>query len=116
MVNILKNLFGSSSSSLSAAEAKHRLDSDHSPFVLDVRQPEEFRAGHISGATLIPLDKLGQSLTKLPQDREILCVCRSGSRSSAAVRQLASAGYTALNLSGGMMSWQRMGYPIRQGK
>ena len=115
-MNILKGLFGSSTTSLSAAEAKTRLDADHSLFVLDVRQPEEFRSGHIAGATLVPLDKLGQSLGKLPQDKEILCVCRSGSRSGAAVRQLNGAGYNALNLSGGMMSWQRAGFPIKQGK
>jgi rhodanese-related sulfurtransferase len=62
------------------------------------------------------LNQLGQSLSKLPQDREILCVCQSGSRSSAAVRQLASAGYSAINLSGGMGGWQRAGYPIQRGK
>ena len=58
-MNILKSLFGSSGASLTAAEAKSRLDTDHSLFVLDVRQPEEFRAGHIAGATLVPLDQLG---------------------------------------------------------
>ncbi|MBI1257892.1 MAG: rhodanese-like domain-containing protein [Chloroflexi bacterium] len=115
-VNILKNLFGSSSSNLTAAEAKARLEAGGAPYVLDVRQPEEFRAGHIAGATLIPLNMLGQSLSKLPQDREILCVCQSGARSSAAVRQLTGAGYQALNLSGGMGGWQRAGYPIKRGK
>jgi len=115
-MNIFKNLFGSSNSSMTTAEAKSRLDNDHTLFVLDVRQPEEFRAGHIAGATLVPLGKLEQSLNKLPQDREILCVCQSGSRSSAAVRQLTSAGYTAINLSRGMSGWQRAGYPIKQGK
>ncbi len=115
-MNILKNLFGSSSSNLTAAEAKARLEAGGAPYVLDVRQPEEFRAGHIAGATLIPLNMLGQSLSKLPQDREILCVCQSGARSSAAVRQLTGAGYQALNLSGGMGGWQRAGYPIKRGK
>ncbi|MEO8391651.1 MAG: rhodanese-like domain-containing protein [Chloroflexota bacterium] len=112
-MNLLKSLFGSSGSSLTAAEAKSRLDNDHTLYVLDVRQPEEYRAGHIAGATLVPLNQLGQLLDKLPQDREILCVCQSGSRSSAAVRQLASAGYKAINLSGGMGGWQRAGYPVK---
>ena len=70
-MNILKSLFGSSGASLTAAEAKSRLDTDNSLFLLDVRQPEEFRAGHITGATLVPLNQLGESLKKLPKDREI---------------------------------------------
>ena len=115
-MNYLKTIFGASPNGVSAAEAKSLLGEDKTVLVLDVRQPEEFRTGHIAGATLIPLDKLGQSLAKLPKDRKILCICRSGSRSGAAVRQLTNAGYTALNLSGGMMSWQRLGYPIKQGK
>ncbi len=115
-MNILKSLFASSSTSLNATEAKTRLDADRTLFVLDVRQPEEFRAGHIAGATLIPLNKLGESLNKLPQDRDILCVCASGSRSSVATRQLNGAGYNAINLSGGMGGWQRAGLPVKQGK
>ncbi len=115
-MNILKSLFASSSTSLNATDAKARLDADRTLFVLDVRQPEEFRAGHIAGAKLIPLNQLGQSLNKLPQDRDILCVCASGSRSSAATRQLNGAGYSAINLSGGMGGWRRAGFPVKQGK
>lgn len=115
-MNLLKSLLGSSASNLSAAAAKTLIDDDKTVFVLDVRQPDEYRAGHIAGATLIPLNQLGQSLGKLPKDRKILCVCQSGARSSAAVRTLTSAGYTALNLSGGMGGWQRAGFPVKQGK
>ncbi len=115
-MNLFKSLFASSGTSLNAVDAKARLDTDRTLFVLDVRQPEEFRAGHIPGATLIPLNKLGESLKKLPQDRDILCVCRSGSRSSVATRQLNGAGYNAINLSGGMSSWERNRFPVKQGK
>ncbi len=115
-MNILKSLFGASSSNLSADEAKTLIEGDQPPYILDVRQPDEFRAGHITGATLIPLNTLGQSLGKLPKDRPILCVCHSGSRSGVAARQLDSQGYTVLNLRGGMISWQRAGYPVKKGK
>jgi rhodanese-related sulfurtransferase len=115
-MNILKSLFGSSGTHLSAQEAKARIESNPSPFVLDVRQADEYKAGHIPGAKLIPLNQLGSHLNELPGDREIICVCRSGSRSSAATRQLLSAGYKALNLSGGMMAWQRAGLPVKTGK
>lgn len=119
-MNLLKNLFGSSQTSavqtVDAATVKERLAGKPAPFVLDVRQPDEFRSGHIKGAKLIPLDQLSGRLDELPRDREILCVCRSGARSSVAARQLAGAGFTVMNLRGGMMSWQMAGYPVSKGK
>jgi rhodanese-related sulfurtransferase len=115
-MNILKSLFGSSSATLSAAEVKSRIDSKQPLWIVDVRQPEEFREGHIHGAHLIPLGELASHLDKLPKDKEILCVCRSGARSSAAAAQLTRAGITALNMRGGMIDWQRAGFPIQKGK
>jgi rhodanese-related sulfurtransferase len=55
-------------------------------------------------------------VNELPKDRPILCICRSGSRSSMATRQLAGAGFEAINLSGGMIGWQGAGFPIKRGK
>ncbi len=115
-MNIFRSLFGSSATNLTAADAKIRIDSNQPLFILDVRQPEEFRAGHIAGAKLIPLNELHTRMGELPKDTEILCVCRSGSRSGAAVGQLNSAGFSALNLRGGMMGWQSAGYSIKKGK
>ncbi|MBI5667868.1 MAG: rhodanese-like domain-containing protein [Chloroflexi bacterium] len=109
-------MFGSSTVNITPAEAQARLRGSQPPFLLDVRQPEEFRAGHIAGAKLIPLDQLSARLHELPRDREILCVCRSGSRSGVAARQLASAGFTSANLGGGMIAWQRAGLPVKPGK
>jgi rhodanese-related sulfurtransferase len=101
---------------VSAAEAKARIDSPDRPLILDVREPDEFRAGPISGATLIPLGALAQRMNELPTGKTILCVCRSGSRSGVAARQLAQKGYQAVNLRGGMMGWQMAGYPIQRGR
>ncbi len=117
-MNLFKQLFGGSAVSVPAVnprEARELLKGKQPPFLLDVRQPAEYHAGHITGATLIPLGELRMRTDELPQDREILCVCRSGSRSSAAARQLASIGYKTLNLSGGMSAWQRDGLPIKKG-
>lgn len=114
-MNIFRSLFGGSAASLSAEEARTRI-SDKSLFVLDVRQPDEFRSGHIAGAKLIPLSELQRRIDELPTDREILCVCRSGSRSNVAVGQLNRAGLQAINLRGGMMGWQRAGYAMKKGK
>lgn len=108
-MNVIKRLLGGSGISPKDVDLKNF-------YVLDVRQPEEFQAGHIEGAKLIPLNQLPKKLDSLPRDTEILCVCRSGSRSGAAVRQLTSAGFTAVNLSGGVMAWQRAGLPLKKGK
>ncbi len=102
-MNLFKQLFGGSAVSVPAVnprEARELLKGKQPPFLLDVRQPGEYHAGHITGATLIPLGELRVRAEELPQDREILCVCHSGSRSSAAARQLASLGYKTVNLSG----------------
>ena len=101
---------------INAAEARARIDGAAPPFLLDVREPHEYREGHIAGARLIPLGELGRRLNELPQDRDIVVICRSGNRSGTATRQLVQSGYRAINLSGGMNAWQRAGFPTRRGK
>jgi rhodanese-related sulfurtransferase len=114
-MNFLKSIFGGSQDAVSTADARTLVEEDKTVVVLDVRQPDEFRSGHISGAKLIPLNELPQRLKDVPKDKTILCVCRSGSRSGMAVRQLNAAGYKAINLQGGMMRWQSAGYPVKRG-
>lgn len=118
-MDLLRKLFGQSESdgptAVNASEAKTRLDSADPPFLLDVREAHEYRAGHIAGAKLVPLGELNGRLDDLPRDREILVACRSGSRSGRATRMLRSAGYNAVNLSGGMIGWQFKGYPVAKG-
>lgn len=114
-MSLLSQLFGPPIPQLEAPEAKVKLEAQPRPFLLDVREPEEFRAGHIAGATLIPLRELGHRANELPRDREIICVCHSGNRSSSATRHLISVGYQALNLRGGMIAWSYSNLPIKQG-
>lgn len=116
-MNIFKSLFGADNGTqVSAGEAKTWIDGDDTPFILDVRQPDEFRAGHIPGARVIPLGELSSRHGELPRNRTILCVCRSGARSGAAARQLRDQGLNAVNLRGGMIAWQSAGHTIRRGK
>ena len=115
-MNFLKSLFGGGTNSLTVEDAKARIENHQPLLILDVRQPEEFRAGHIAGAKLIPLNELGSRIEELPKEKEILCVCASGARSSAAAGQLSNAGFNVLNMRGGMSGWQRAGYPIKKGK
>ena len=112
---MFSNLFGPSIPQINPVEVQSKLAQQPRTFLLDVRQPEEYQAGHISGAKLIPLPELTQRLKELPQDQEIICVCQSGSRSQSATRHLLSAGYTVINLNGGMDNWERSGLPVKKG-
>ncbi len=114
-MQIFKSLFGGGGNSMTVTDVKAQIDEGNKPYIIDVRQSAEFKSGHIPGAQLVPLDKLSQHMSKLPKDREILCVCRSGARSGSAARQLTNAGYTAINMRGGMMSWQSAGFPVKRG-
>jgi rhodanese-related sulfurtransferase len=75
--------------------------------LIDVREPDEYAAGHIPGAELMPLGQLTQYLSALKPEEEIVVICRSGNRSQQAVRLLKQHGYTKVrNVMGGMLSWQ----------
>jgi len=100
---------------LNALESQEKLKESQPPFLLDVREPEEFRSGHIEAATLIPLGELERRLAEVPQGREIICICATGQRSVPAVRQLLTAGYSASSLENGMIAWQRARFPVSKG-
>ncbi len=115
-MDFLLNIFGPRVPSLDPQEAQKRLSASPRPFLLDVRQPEEFKQAHIQGAKLIPLSELASRLHELPKSREILCVCASGNRSLTAVRRLVKAGYNAANIQGGMSRWIGTGLPVQRPK
>ena len=114
-MDLFSQLFGSTVPALSPAEVQEKLKGTPRPFVLDVRQPEEYREAHISGARLIPLGELKDGLKDLPKQREIICVCASSSRSTSAAKMLSAAGYQVLNMRGGMSAWQRAELPVKKG-
>lgn len=85
--------------------------------VLDVREQDEFNAGHIRSAKLIPLLKLKERVDELDRYREqpIVVVCRSGNRSATASALLGNRGFAqAYNLTGGMMAWQKADLPVEK--
>jgi rhodanese-related sulfurtransferase len=86
-----------------------------SVLVVDVRQPSEWRHGHIRGSKNEPLTQLERRLDTLPRDKTIVTVCASGHRSAVAARTLRRAGYTVENLKGGMHAWARAGLGIDRG-
>jgi rhodanese-related sulfurtransferase len=101
---------------MTAAELQQALTAKTPLYILDVRSAQEYKNdGHIVGAHLIPLGDLAEKLKQVPTDRTVVCVCRSGARSSAALAQLQRAGYTNVrNLAGGMMGWQASGLPTKR--
>ena len=80
--------------------------------VLDVREQDEWDAGHIEGALHLPMSQLVDRVAELPADRRIVCVCRSGNRSARVTAWLIANGVDALNLDGGMQQWAVSGRPV----
>lgn len=92
---------------LTPEQAKARIDSEDAIILLDVRTAEEYAAGHIPGAQLLPNEEIGDSAPpELPdKNAEILIYCRSGNRSAKAAEKLAALGYTAVWDFGGINAW-----------
>lgn len=92
---------------ISAQEAKKRMDSGRPVVIVDVRTKSEYDGGHIPNAVLIPNETIGSERpASLPDlNAEILVYCRSGARSRAASQKLANLGYTAIYNFGGIMDW-----------
>lgn len=75
-------------------------------FILDVRSPSEFSAGHLPSAVNIPIEELRARLAELPHDRPIAAYCQAGQRGYLATRLLAQQGFNVRNLSGGYTTYQ----------
>ena len=93
---------------ITPAEAKALMDSEQNYIILDVRTPEEFAAGHIAGAILIPDYEIGEKAESILTDKDqlILVYCRSGRRSKNAANELATLGYTNIKEFGGINDWK----------
>jgi rhodanese-related sulfurtransferase len=110
IVSRLRGLTGPSFRRVGPADAAVLVDGG--AFLLDVREKSEFSAGHAPQARNVPLSHLAGHLGKVPEHRTIVTVCRSGARSAHAARLLARQGYDVVNLSGGMLAWQRAGLRV----
>jgi rhodanese-related sulfurtransferase len=73
--------------------------------LIDVRTTEEYAQGHIDGAKNIPVQNLDTRMSELPKDKAIVVYCRSGARSSRAMRMLKEKGFTQVYDLGGMSNW-----------
>lgn len=87
---------------------------DQGASVVDVREPAEFREGHVPGATNIPMGQLTARLGEIDPNRPVHVVCASGNRSSAMADVLTANGFDAMNVAGGTRAWIRSGLPIEK--
>lgn len=97
---------------ISQAELMQRIEADHAHLILDVRNPGEYKRGHIPGATNIPHDQINSRLAEIARhcNRDVVLYCGSGVRVRIAANILQSAGFSKLlHLEGDMNGWVRNG-------
>lgn len=95
---------------LTPAEAAR--SADGGALLLDVREDDEWQAGHAPEAVHLALGNLSEGYRSLPQDRRIVAICRIGGRSERAAIALRDVGYDVVNLAGGMQAWAAAGQPV----
>ena len=81
-------------------------------YLLDVRESDEWDAGHTTDAVHVPMKEVQARQGELPKDRRIVTVCRSGGRSAAVAEALNAWGFDAVNMAGGLQAWEAAGLPV----
>ena len=81
--------------------------------LIDVREVDEFAAGHVPGAIIIPMSGIGGRLDELP-DGAFDVICAVGGRSGRVVEALEARGYDATNVDGGTNDWIASGFPVER--
>ncbi len=96
---------------LDIAQAKHRIAAN--AMVLDVREPDEYTAGHLPAARNLPQADMLTRIDEIPRDQSLIVVCETGVRSRGAARFLTGQGYPQVaDLIGGTAAWRRAGEPL----
>ncbi|KOG45461.1 sulfurtransferase [Streptomyces decoyicus] len=89
-------------------------------FLLDVREDDEWEAGHAEGALHIPMSEFvaryGELTEAAPEDGKVYVLCRVGGRSAQVAQYLIQQGVDAVNVAGGMQAWEAAGRPVSDGK
>lgn len=102
---------------IEAPELKQMLEADHgaAPVVVDVREPWEYRQGHVPGAVLMPLGELAQRASELDAGRPVAVICATGNRSQSGSAVLGQKGFkTIYNVRGGTLGWMRRGFTLEK--
>jgi rhodanese-related sulfurtransferase len=83
--------------------------------LLDVREDDEWQAGHAPQAVHIPMGEIADRLDEIPEASPLYVVCRSGGRSARVTQYLNASGWDAVNVAGGMTGWARAGRSMESG-
>ncbi|MEK7287131.1 MAG: rhodanese-like domain-containing protein [Elusimicrobiota bacterium] len=101
-------LFGPKVPGISVEQLKEKLDRKENIFILDVRDPDEYKISGLPGSKLIPLAELPQRFKELDPSLQIVVHCKAGGRSAKAVQFLRQQGFkNAVNLDGGLNAWAK---------
>ena len=93
---------------------KSRLDGGEQPVIIDVREPDEWKAGTLPGAHTVPRGVLESTVdNQVPRDATVVLYCGGGGRSALAARNLKEMGFSKVeNLEEGFAGWARRGFPL----
>jgi rhodanese-related sulfurtransferase len=83
--------------------------------LVDVRESDEYAAGHVPGARSIPMGQLPGRMSELDREQPVYLICASGNRSGAMTELLAASGFDVHNVDGGTKAWVRAGRPVEGG-
>ena len=83
--------------------------------VVDVRNDDEYAAGHVSGAASLPLPEVEARMLELPKDQTVYLICQGGGRSGKAADLLGQAGYDVRSVAGGTSAWVEAGGEVATG-
>jgi rhodanese-related sulfurtransferase len=97
---------------VSVAELAAILEADPTAPVIDVRNPDEYAAGHVPGAVLIPMHVVPVRLQDIPRTSTVYLVCATGGRSAQTAAWLEPQGYDVVNVLGGTQAWVMSGLPV----
>lgn len=92
-------------------ELAAQIAAGNAPLILDVRTQEEFDAGHVPGAVLIPHDQIEARMSELGEPRDVVVYCRSGRRSALVEPALEKQGFRVHQLDGSWLAWDAAGLP-----
>lgn len=111
LVNILRDV-----KDISPKEAQLFIEQKKA-FILDVREQNEYDAGHVANSILIPLGQLNERVAELEEfkGRDLVVICRGGKRSATACWQLGQQGFSKVyNIAGGIIAWHKAELPVEQ--
>jgi len=110
------NLGEADAATIAPAELQALLERASAPVIVDVRSPIEFEGERIEGALSMPLETLDARVHELPEQAEVVVVCRTGVRATIAAETLGRAGHRSRVLEGGVLAWRGAKLPLRVGR